>query len=394
MTEQRRRTLLKTLGTASTLGLAGLAGCTGQSDEGTETAADEGTATATDTTTETDSETTAAAQTITDMAGREVTVPSTVERTIGLGSGALRMLTYMDAVDTVVGVETLETQNTKRPYRPYVLANEGLTETTPIGSRKSPDTERMLAQQPDVVFWAWAKKKKADDLQSKLGVPVVVVNPGDLAPGLQEDFFETLRTMGTVLGSEDRAEELVSYTEETMSDLQSRTPSADGPRSYIGYLGRGKHGLTYTQPLYPPFDLVGATNVVSGIAEDDLKKKKGAARTTIDPEQLIEWDPEYLFIDLGTETYEDLENEEYQSIDAIQNGDVYGVPPTRDYSINVGTLLANAYYIGSVLFPDAYDDVDPVAKADAVYEQFVGAPVYDAVAEAYGGGYGKLDRFE
>ncbi|MDG5778381.1 ABC transporter substrate-binding protein [Haloarculaceae archaeon H-GB2-1] len=393
MSEQRRRTLLKSFGTAATIGLSGLAGCAGQSGDGsTETTASAGTATDS-TATETDAETTVSSQTITDMAGREVTVPATVERTIGLGSGALRMLTYLDAVDTVVGVETLETQNEKRPYRPYVLANEELTDRTPIGSRKSPDTERMLQQKPDVVFWAWAKQKKADDLQSKLGVPVVVVNPGDLTPNLQGDVFETLRTMGSVLGSDERAKEVVSYTKETVADLESRTPSGDGPRSYIGYLGRGKHGLTYTQPLYPPFNLVGATNVVSGIAEDDLKKKKGAARTTIDPEQLIEWDPEYLFVDLGTETYDALEDEEYQSITAIQNGDVYGVPPTRDYSINFGTVLANGYYVGSVLFPEAYDDVDPTAKADAIYEQFVGAPIYDAVAEAYGGGFGKLDRF-
>ena len=150
--------------------------------------------------------------------------------------------------------------------------------------------------------------------------------------------------------------------------------------------------MTYTQPLYPPFDVTGADNVASVVSED-LKRKKGAARTTVDPEQLIEWDPSYLFVDLGTESYDDLENEEYQSITAIENGDVYGVPPTRDYSINFGTVLANAYYVGTVLFPEAYGDVDPKATADDVYETFVGAPVYAEVAEAYGGGYGKLEAY-
>ena len=387
MTEQRRRDVLRGLGAASTIGLAG---CIGQSDSG-----ETGSPTPTDAGTEEGTPTeqpTPAERTVTDMAGREVTLPATVEGTVGLGSGALRMLVYMQATDDVVGVETLETQNQKRPYRPYVLANQELTDVTAIGSRKSPDTERILQQEPDVVFWAWAKEKKADDLQSQLGIPVVVVTPGDLNPGLREQFYETLRLTGKVLGNESRAEQLVTYTKDALADLDSRTPSEDVPTTYIGYLGRGKHGLTYTQPLYPPFDAVGADNVASVVTED-LKKKKGAARTTIDPEQLIEWDPEYLFVDLGTETYGDLENEEYQSITAIENGDIYGVPPTRDYSINFGTVLANAYYVGSVLLPEAYGDVDPKAKADAIYEEFVGAPVYEAVAEAYGGGFGRLEAY-
>jgi iron complex transport system substrate-binding protein len=384
MTEQRRRDVLRGLGAASTVGLAGLAGCTGLTgDPGTnESGSPDGG----------DGGSTPAERTVTDMAGREVTVPGSVETTIGLGSGALRMLVYQGVTDRVVGVETLETQNQKRPFRPYVLANRGLTDVTAIGSRKSPDTERILQQQPDVLFWAWASKKKADDLQSKLGIPVVVINPGDLDPERREQFYETLRLSGTVLGTSDRAERLVTYTKDALSDLNSRTPDGEVPTTYVGYLGRGKHGLTYTQPLYPPFDAIGSDNVASVVTED-LKQKKGAARTTVDPEQLIEWDPEYLFVDLGTETYGDLENEEYESITAIQNGDIYGVPPTRDYSINFGTVLANAYYIGSVLFPEAYSDIEPTAKADAIYEQFVGAPVYDAVSEAYGGGFGKLEQY-
>jgi iron complex transport system substrate-binding protein len=390
VTEQRRRDVLRGLGAASAASLVGLAGCVGEPQDGADgspTPTDAGTGEPTPT-----GQPTPAERTVTDMAGREVTLPATVERTVGLGSGALRMLVYMRATDGVVGVETLETQNRKRPYRPYVLANRELTDVTAIGSRKSPDTERILQQEPDVVFWAWAKEKKADDLQSKLGIPVVVLTPGDLNPGLREQFYETLRLTGRVLGTESRAEQLVTYTKDALADLNSRTPSGDVPTTYVGYLGRGKHGLTYTQPLYPPFDAVGADNVASVVTED-LKKKKGAARTTIDPEQLIEWDPEYLFVDLGTETYGDLENEEYQSITAIENGDIYGVPPTRDYSINFGTVLANAYYVGSVLFPEAYGDVDAEAKADAIYEEFVGAPVYEAVAEAYGGGYGRLEEY-
>jgi iron complex transport system substrate-binding protein len=327
------------------------------------------------------------------MAGRPVELPASVDSVIGLGSGGLRLLTYVGATGDVVGVEQLETTSEKRPFRPYVHANPSLSDRPSIGSRKSPDAELLLQQDPDVIVWAWAKGGDATNLQNRLGIPVVVIRPGDIDPTNRSDFFRSLELLGTVTGRREAASELTSYTRSLVDDLQSRTgdvPAPERPSSYVGYLGRGKHGFPYTQPLYPPFDFVNADNVAGGVSED-LKKKKGAARVTVDPEKIIEWDPSYVFVDVGTESYDALTLPEYESITAIENGDVYAVFPTRDYSINFGTALADAYYVGSVLYPDRFGDVDPVAKADEIYETFVGAPVYDDVAESYGTGFGRME---
>ena len=406
-TNTRRRFLF---GLAATMATGAVAGCSSGDGGSTTTAPDEGPGgggTATDTPTETataadtdepsDSETTTAEspgpRTIEDLAGRTVEIPGTVDRVIPLSSGALRMVAYADATDNVVGVEQLETRNQKRPFRPYNHANPDLAETTSIGSRKNPEPELILQQDPDVIFYAWAKAGKADKLQKQLEIPVVVIRPGDLNPELRDDFFATMRLVGDVLGTADAAESVIQSTEDLMADLNERTtdvPKSERPTSYVGYLGRGKHGFNYTQPLYPPFHFVNANNVASDVTED-LKKKKGAARVTIDPEQIIKWNPEYVFIDTGTEKYDALENPEYQAIEGIEQGNVYGVFPTRDYSINFGTAFANAYYIGTVLYPDRFSDVDPAAKADEIYEQFVGAPVYEDVANSYGQGYGRMD---
>jgi iron complex transport system substrate-binding protein len=387
MSEQRsRRNVLERLGLAAMAGITGLAGCSG-----TQSAGADGTTVAPSETETTIATETPSTRTLTDMAGREVEVPASPERVIGIGTGALRLLAYLDATDMVVGVENFETTDEKRPFRPYVVANPEIADLPPIGSRKSPDPERMLAQEPDVVFWGYAKKKKADELQSKLGVPVVSVHQGDLNPALRPTFFEALRLMGEVVGASDRADSLVEYTEDAVADMQARAPDAAGPSAYVGFMGRGKHGFTRTQPAYPPFTIVDANNVVEGIADDELKGKKGSPEVTVDPEQIIEWDPEYVFVDLGTESYNSLSDEEYQSITAIEEGNVHALFPNRDYSTNFGTVLANSYYVGSVLFPEQYDGVDPVAKADEVYETFLGEPIYDQLVETYGRGLGPMD---
>ena len=46
-------------------------------------------------------------------------------------------------------------------------------------------------------------------------------------------------------------------------------------------------------------------------------------------------------------------------------------------NVNHETSLANAYYIGKVLYPEQFADIDPAAKADEIYEFVVGDPVYE-----------------
>ncbi|WP_246975463.1 ABC transporter substrate-binding protein [Natribaculum luteum] len=312
---------------------------------------------------------------------------------IGVGSGALRLLTYIGAEDDVVGVEEIETTNEKRPFRPYIHANPSLSELPSVGSRNSPDAELLLQQNPDVIFWAWADEGDANTLQSQTGIPVVVIQPGDINEEHRSLFFDSLDLLGTITGRSDAASELRTYTTDVINDLDERTrdiPEEERLSTYVGYLGRGNHGLTRTQPLYTPFTFVNANNVASTLT-GPLTETKGAARIDIDPEEIIDQDPSYLFVDMGTVAYDELSEPQYESVTAIENGDVYTLFPVREYSINFGTTLANAYYVGSVLYPDRFSDVDPVARADRIYETFVGAPVYEQLAETYGQGFSRLE---
>lgn len=380
MGEQRtRRDVLAGLGVGA---VAALAGCQTASSGSTTRTATTGTGTTTATTATTTEE-----RTVTDMLGRSVTLSGSVESVIGLGPGGLRTAVYVDATDKVVAVERQETKK-KRATRPYLLANPGLSEKPSVGSRKDPDVEAILQADPDVVLWGYAGKKKADTLQEKTGIPVVVVTPGAFTGPERQNFYDSMALAGDVLGTEEAAADLVEYAKSTISAARERAPDGDGPRSFIGYLGRGKHGLLYTQPRYPAFSLTDANNVASEVTEN-LKTKKGAARASVNAESFIDWDPEYVFVDLGGESYDDLSNPEYEDVTAIANDDVYGVLPTRDYATNFGTSLANVFYVGSVLHPDDYD-LDPTAKANEIFEEFVGEAVYDATVEAYGSGFGRM----
>lgn len=411
--QRSRRHVLTGLGALTVGGLASTAGCLSNASPSTSEPA----ATADTTETRTD-QPTEGQQTVTDATGRSVSVPATVERVVALGSSGLRFVTYAGGVEKVVGVEQLETSNADRPFRPYTLANQQLTELPTVGTRKSPDLERILQTDPDVVIYGYASQTEATTMQEQLGVPVVSVRPGGLTPALRESFFGSLELLGTILGTTETVSKLRRYVDGVISDLEERASQVETkPRSYVGYLGRGKHGLTFTQPGYVPFSFGGVSNVAAGASGTDSGGngsggggggggsgdgsgggggngggnggRKGATRIGIDPETLIKWDPSVLFVDLGTESYDALDAPEYQDITAVADDAVFGVLPTRDYGTNFGTVLADAYAVGAAANPDVYD-IDPVQKAGEIYDAFVGADVYQGVTDAYGNGFGQM----
>jgi len=48
-------------------------------------------------------------------------------------------------------------------------------------------------------------------------------------------------------------------------------------------------------------------------------------------------------------------------------------------------MIADAYYIGKVLYPEQFSDVDPEKKADEIFTMFVGKPVYTDLKGPLGG---------
>jgi iron complex transport system substrate-binding protein len=46
-------------------------------------------------------------------------------------------------------------------------------------------------------------------------------------------------------------------------------------------------------------------------------------------------------------------------------------------------VLANGYFVGKVLCPERFEDVDPAAKADEIFTFLVGKPVFSVMNEGF-----------
>ncbi|MBS3817591.1 MAG: iron ABC transporter substrate-binding protein [Candidatus Thermoplasmatota archaeon] len=318
-------------------------------------------------------------RTVTDMLGREVDIPQEVDEVVGIEAGALRLLVYMEAKDMVVGVEEFEKRDGNRPY---IMANPELQNKTSIGPQHGGDAELITSQDPDVIFWTYTTGGKADELQEKTGIPVIALNYGDLNEK-RGTFYSALDLIGNVLKKERRTDELKDFFNRTIEDLDERTkdvPSDQKPRCYVGGIGhKGPHGIKSTEPDYSPFEFVNAKNTAGELETD---------HAMVDPEQIIEWNPEIIFVDeagYGLVKKNLKNSSEYSTIDAVENSELYGVLPYNYYTTNYGTILANSYYIGSVLYEDRFDDIDLEEKVNQIYQKLVGEGVYDEMNDSFGG---------
>lgn len=321
----------------------------------------------------------------TDMSDRKVMIPERIENIIALNPGMLRLIAWLDATDLVCGIEYNETRRTV----PYLFAHPELREKTVIGTGNSPDPELLATLAPDVIFSTYISRAEADKLQSRTGIPVLAIQYGNFDDEI-DMVFQALKYLGKILHREQRADYLTNYIGETIRDLHSRT-SGDfankNPSVYVGGISyRGSHGITSTEPRYPPFRFLNTTNVASSLGSVMTSRIDNMQNAFIDKEQLIEWNPDFIFLDMSSNSYKnDLIDEPWVKIlKAAKNDHIYTVYPYNWYTINYSTLLVNAYLIGKILYPEKFGDVNIETKADEIYQAILGKPVYNDMVSHFG----------
>ncbi|QSG08452.1 iron ABC transporter substrate-binding protein [Halapricum desulfuricans] len=334
------------------------------------------------------------ARTVTDGAGRDVELPESVERVVAVGPGSLRQVAYLGATDRVVGVEA--DRNGSTTSAPYNVANPDLREKPVIGSvgpNAGGNAEAIIAADPDVIFF-YGDTSRAETLQSQTGIPVVALRITDFGnEHRRKRVYDMWRLVGTVLGREDRAEKLATFVEETVADLRDRTadlPDSQRAAAYAGAISyKGAHGIATTRRQFPPFRYAGVENVANGLETD-------GPSVEVSEEALLDWDPETIFVDADnlSRAREDLtDNDVYDRLAAVENGEVYTLLPHASYHHNYGSVLANGYFVGTTLYPDRFGDVDFRTRVDSIYETMLGAPLYDDLIDTYGA-YQRLDDLD
>lgn len=322
----------------------------------------------------------AATRVVVDSYGREVEIPGEVKTIVCTGSGALRMISYLQCTDMLIGVEDTDKAYETSTLRDYAHVYYETFRDLPAigkggGTSNTAYIEELITLQPDVILSGYTQEA-LEDLQSATGIPCVSIRAQSIN-FIDESFYTAMAVAADVLGAQDRCEEVLSYIDSCKDDLAARTadiPEDTKPTCYTGAVTfSGAHGFTGTYSNFGPFMAIGARNVADQEGQDGYYDA--------DPEKIVAWDPDYIFLDPGNMN---LVNDEYaanpgyyNALRAVQEGNVYSCISFNNYSTNVGYAIADAYYAGTVLFPEAFADVDIAAKTDEILEFLLGDAYYD-----------------
>lgn len=331
-------------------------------------------------------------RTVKDLHGRTVKVPSEVKRFVCTGSGALRVASYLGALDRLVGIESSDLRYKNDPKRDYAYAHHDRFKSLPVigkggGTGYTANPEAILALEPDVILTGYAPEA-AEQLARETSIPVISVYY--LSQGLVNDsFLKAVQLAGTVLGREERAKAIVDFIENVQADLQRRVQNRGGDTGPTVYPGAvtfsGAHGFAGTYSRFGPLAVLGARSI------SDRPDREGFYET--DLEFVLQQDPDLIFLDPGNLSIvaEEVKSKRdyFASLKAVKTGNVYAMPSYNQYSTNIAYSLANAYYAGTVLFRKQFADVDFAVRFNEIVTFFNGRGWYDRMA-ALGQPYGKI----
>lgn len=279
---------------------------------------------------------------ITDMSGREVEIPTAKE---------LKRVHYSNRL----GQNTIYTIN---PEKMLALVSELEEDQLKLMPKaKDLKVEKVSATKAQVFIYMEdlgldeSSKQSADQLQTELGIPVIVVD------GKFENRADAYRFLGQVFGEEERCERLALYCEEALLEVQTKAESIEETERVSIYYAQGKDGLS-TEPKSSAhasvFKYVGAENVA------DVEAAPDSEMTPVTMDQILEWNPYAIFMSRGEDNpfKEITTGKGWSNLDAVRKGRVYESPNLTTSWI-VRSQSPQQYlglrYVGNILYPEIFN---------------------------------------
>lgn len=326
-----------------------------------------------------------------DALGRELALKKPVEKVLTMKAGALRLLCYMEVQDKVGYIE----QNERKRQVTYLTANPQLRTLPVLGIGNNYDPEAVAASEAELIIATYMTAAEADALQEKVGKPVFVLTYGDMGDRLEE-LFNSFRALGALFDRQGRADSLINFIEKNRQALAAGSTGAAAATAYVGGIAfNGAHGLRSSRVHYPPFLLAGIGSPVDGLPNSLQELGDGQKNILIDPEQIVDWDTDFLFLDAaGRDWWEqELRQPAYRQLRALRQGRAFVLLPFNWHTINYEHVLCNAWFVAQVTNPRAFGEIDIEAKSREITTFFLGKDVYAAIDSTYRP-FRKMDNYD
>jgi iron complex transport system substrate-binding protein len=309
---------------------------------------------------------------ITDIAGREVTIPANPTRVASLVGPGFEKIILLGAVDKVVITGNKSATTSWAKVVSPEFANIPVTENA-----TDPNIEELVELGVEVVFY-WDSYPEVIEKLDQVGIATVVTQLGSGNPQSIDEFIDfqkrEVMIFGEVLGGlyKTRAEEWCKFFDAKIKATRDLTDSLTPEQRPDVYYVRGPEALTihgrnsYTMWLV---ELAGG-NLVSRDSEIEL-----LYTTTM--EDVVTWDPEYIFMGRVNSTDIIMNDPAFQTIRAVKENKVFVNPKgvmVWDYS-SEGFLLME--FVAKTLHPDIFSNLDVIQEIKDYFRDWYGYTLSD-----------------
>ena len=311
--------------------------------------------------------------TVVDSCGREVALPEDVQSIAC--SGAYAQVLMVSLAPERMATLSSDFDSTDLHYFGEELGNLPVIGQY-YGKNASMNYEELIKIAPDVVIDIGERKNFIDEdmdgLQEQTGIPALHID-AELS-----QIPDAYRSLGQILGCEEKAEELATYIEDVFDYAAEHRDEVAARGLKVLYTSgeNGDYANAAGTVHGAVLDLVGVENVA------DLGS---VASTQISPEQVMNWAPDVWLLSHG-ETFKDkvYDDAVWENIPAVANQRVYEVPGEPYELMNRPPSVQQALgvlWLGNHLFPDIYD-FDMVEKMQEFYKLFWDYDLTQEEAEA------------
>ena len=290
--------------------------------------------------------------TFTDSLGRQVELPKNLERICPSGHTAQQVLLTM-APDKMVGLsQPLNDDQLKifgDKFKDYPVFGAVL------GAKDDFNREAVAAAKPQVIIDTGEVKKDTkeslDALQEQLGIPVVFVE------AYLEDYGSAYKTLGELLGMEERGNQLSEYCNRVYSKVEDTMKTIpESQRVNMAYLlgENGLNAIAKTSVQAQVIDMVANNVVVVDDASGKGKRQRDQPRANRGLESRISSSSRR-----GASTTPWAMIPAWQGISAIANDNYYEVPNNPWCWMNnppTVNQLMGMQWLPRLLYPNAFDD--------------------------------------
>ena len=263
---------------------------------------------------------------VTDDLGRQVTIPVKVTRVVSLAPNLTENIFAVGAGDRLVGVTT------------FCNYPEQAKEIAKIGDTMTPNMESIIALKPDVVFVSTASQIEAfmKTLEAN-GIAVYVTNPTTL-----DGVLDNLQKLGDILGTTEKAGQLVPDLKRRITDIWSKIESEKRVRVFV-QISR--------EPLFTVGKQSFLTTILEKAGAESVTKDVESAYPKLSKETASALNPEVIILSESDDNKEP--NDAFKNSPAVKNGRIYKV--NADLLSRPGPRLVDALeQIAKDLHPEKF----------------------------------------